>query len=770
MSSRAGLVLKVETELMRKLFFFVGLAFSFFLSSVVNATQADDTTITIGGDEPGVTPFIHLLTLTASDASVIKSIRFTVAPKVGSVTRPLAGTYANEYLVTRGFLQGDKIFIPVYGLYANSTNAVTLTYSFLDGSSKQGSTTITTTAFEDPCGYDNPTILQPRTSNTSLSYDYILIRARCSEFSPAVLDTDGVLRWVGPGVFASARVTFFDNAFYIADATSLYRIDLDGAITFLHDYSDIGVTSFHHNIDRGKTGLVLDADTSEHKESLNLEVDGAGNVLKMWDMVDIISSAMLAGGDDPDDFVVPSSDDWFHNNSTAYNRADDSLVVSSRENFVICIDYETGAIKWILGDPTKKWHQFPSLAQYALDLAPGSLPPIGQHSVSITYDQHLMVFDNGKDSDIQIPEGEMRSYASPRKYRIDLKSKMATEVWNYEMDQSVRSGICSGVYEDQPFNYLIDYADVNGPGAPVQYAQLLGLDAAEEKVFYYQYSSLFCITAFNVLPLHLESTSFPTVGPQALNLSTRGVVGQSDNSLIGGFIVAGSDAKKVVLRALGPSLSDSGLAGTLLDPTLSVFDAAGIQIAMNDDWQNDPGASDIAAHGLAPSDPAEAATVLTLSPAAYTVVVTGKDETSGVGLAEVFDLSATSGSRLANISTRGFVGTSDEVLISGFIVGEVASSTVIVRALGPSLAPAGVDEPLDDPLLTIYDANGSLISENDDWRGDLSADDIEKGGLAPADDSESATALLLSAGAYTAIVQEAEGGTGVGILEVYDLE
>ena len=612
-------------------------------------------------------------------------------------------------------------------------------------------------------------VLQARTESTALSYDYILIRGSCSEFSPAVIDTDGSLRWVGPGGFSSARVNFFDNAFYITAKTFLYRIELDGTVTLLHDYADIGVTFFHHNIDRGKTGLIFDANTAEHLESLNLEVDAAGNVLKMWDMVDIISEAMLAGGDDPSGFVVPSSDDWFHNNSVAYNRADGSLLISSRENFVICLDYETLAIKWILGDPTKKWHQFPSLAKYALDLAPGSLPPIGQHAVSITFDQNVMVFDNGKDSDIQIPVGEMRDYASPRKYRIDLASRSAAEVWNYEMDQSVRSGICSGIYEDQPFNYLIDYADVNGPGALVQYAQLLGLDSSGEKVFYYQYPDLFCITAFNVLPLHLESTSFPTVGPQPLNLSTRGMVGTGDDALIGGFIISGTNPKKVLLRAVGPSLSGSGVSGVLADPRLSVYDASGAPIASNDDWQNDPAAAEIMAEGLAPLDPSEAATVLTLDPAAYTVVVTGQDDGAGVGLVEAYDLSPNSGAIMANISTRGFVGESDAVLIGGFIVGDVASSTVIVRALGPSLASSSVTHPLDNPILTIYDKDGTSLAVNDDWSQDPSADEISKNGFAPPDEAESATVLYLPAGAYTAIVAGATGSTGVGLLEFYQL-
>ncbi len=120
--------------------------------------------------------------------------------------------------------------------------------------------------------------------------------------------------------------------------------------------------------------------------------------MKTWNLADIISAAMTAGGDDPSEFVVPLAPDptdWFHNNGIAYNRADDSLVVSSRENFLICLDYETLAIKWILGDPTKKWYQFPSLAQFALTSPPGSLPPIGQHAPSITFDQDLLVFDNG---------------------------------------------------------------------------------------------------------------------------------------------------------------------------------------------------------------------------------------------------------------------------------------------------------------------------------------------------------------------------------------
>jgi hypothetical protein len=125
---------------------------------------------------------------------------------------------------------------------------------------------------------------------------------------------------------------------------------------------------------------------------------------------------------------------------------------------------------------------------------------------------------------------------------------------------------------------------------------------------------------------------------------------------------------------------------------------------------------------------------------------------------------------LANISTRGSVGINDDVLISGFIVGDVASATVIVRAIGPSLASSGVSGLLSDPTLTIYDVNGSPIASNDNWRDDISMIDIEQNGLAPTDDAESATVLHLPAGAYSAIVSGANGGTGVALTEVYDLD
>jgi hypothetical protein len=343
-------------------------------------------------------------------------------------------------------------------------------------------------------------------------------------------------------------------------------------------------------------------------------------------------------------------------------------------------------------------------------------------------------------------------------------------VWNYPANQNIHCPFCSSIYEDAPYNYLIDYALVNGglPGVPT-FAQLAGLDAAGQRIFYYQYPTMGCNTANNSFPIHLESTKFPTVGPQALNLSTRGLVSVGDNVLIGGFIISGTNPKSIVLRALGPSLSSFGLSDVLTDPVLSVYNSSGTLIASNDNWQSDANHFILEANGLAPANLLESATVQTLVPGAYTVIVTGKDPTPGIGLVELYDLSPLSNSTLGNMSTRGSVGTADDVLISGFIVGDVGSSTVVVRALGPSLTAFGVSGVLSDPTLTIYDSNGTAIATNDNWQDNINAIDIQKNGLAPPNPSESALVLHLPAGKYTAIVSGANGSTGVALAEVYTL-
>ncbi len=254
-----------------------------------------------------------------------------------------------------------------------------------------------------------------------------------------------------------------------------------------------------------------------------------------------------------------------------------------------------------------------------------------------------------------------------------------------------------------------------------------------------------------------------------LNISTRESVGTGENVLIGGFIVTGAAPKQVILRAIGPSLSAFGVSGALQDPTLELHDGAGATLFTNDNWR-DSQESEITTTGLAPNDSRESAIVATLPPGDYTAILHGKGGSVGTALVEAYDLDPTPASEFGNISTRGMVGSGDQVLIGGLIISSEASAqaNVVVRALGPSLGSAGVTGALADPTLELHDSNGATLATNDDWQ-ESQGGIIASTGLAPNDTREAAIFAHLAAGAYTAVVRGANSSSGIALVEAYNI-
>jgi len=270
------------------------------------------------------------------------------------------------------------------------------------------------------------------------------------------------------------------------------------------------------------------------------------------------------------------------------------------------------------------------------------------------------------------------------------------------------------------------------------------------------------------------------------NISTRAFVQTGDNVMIGGFIVQGNE--RVIIRAIGPELTQYGVPNPLANPTLELHDATGALIASNDNWMTtiiggiifSDQVQDIRDSGYAPTDARESAIIAILPAGNYTAIVRGVSSTVGVALAEVYDLHDASHntSVLSNISTRSFVQRGDDVMIGGFILGGSERKRVIVRAVGPGLTQYGVPNPLADPTLELHDSTGALIASNDNWQhtiiGGIIINDqvaaIRASGHAPGDPRESAIIATLPPGNYTAIVRGVDAATGVGLVEVYDLD
>ena len=260
----------------------------------------------------------------------------------------------------------------------------------------------------------------------------------------------------------------------------------------------------------------------------------------------------------------------------------------------------------------------------------------------------------------------------------------------------------------------------------------------------------------------------PPPQPSVVNLSTRGEVLTGNDVMIAGFVIGGSAPKTVVITAAGPSLASAGIANPLVNPAMTLVRSSdGAVIATNDDWQAAANAADIQAAGFAPADAREPAIMMTLPPGAYTSIVSGVGNTTGVAVVGVFEVDHPE-VPLINISTRGEVLTGNDVMIGGFVIQGTTPQTVVITGIGPSLTQAGIANALANPTLTLVrSSDQSVVASNDDWGSAPNAAAIQASGLAPADARESAIMVTLDPGAYTAILSGAGGGTGVGIVAVY---
>lgn len=241
-----------------------------------------------------------------------------------------------------------------------------------------------------------------------------------------------------------------------------------------------------------------------------------------------------------------------------------------------------------------------------------------------------------------------------------------------------------------------------------------------------------------------------------------------DNAGIGGFIINGSGLKHVLLRAIGPSLAQFGVPNVLADPVLELHGPGSFVTITNDNWR-DGQETEIQATGIPPTNDLEAAIDATLPAGAYTAIVRGNGNGTGVALIEVYDIDSSVASKLDNISTRALISTGDNIVIAGFMLGQGGTDKVVLRGIGPSLTSSGVPNALADPTLELHDGNGALLVANNDWQDDaLQASELMFNGLAPSNNLESAIVANLPPGLYTALLAGRNNGSGIGLVEVYD--
>lgn len=459
--------------------------------------------------QAGVTPFIATLTLQVERYGELASAGFTIAPKPGTYSRPVSVDYEKSWFErTRAFnAASGQLAITVFGLYANYRNDITVTLRFNDGASQVLQLALQTAQYAGPASvYQAPAIRRARGSGNDPGFDYVFIKNRIA--TPVVIDTDGNLRWVGNSLPESLSSLFAGDSFYVGSATAptLHRVFFDGTTTSLPIISG-KYANFHHDLTQGKVGLLAEFDTVVNNfpngGTIIAEIANDGAVLKEWDLATIFSTYMRAHGDDPFNFVRAGAD-WLHINSAIYDPRDDTLIVSSRENFIVKIGYDTGDIRWIFGDTSKHWYvDYPSLRALALRLTSGKAP-IGEHALSLLANGDLLLLNNGLGSLNNPPgtsPGITREFSTPSRYAIDETTRTAREAWSYNHVPTTYSDVCSSVYEATPGKYLVGYAAAQARTSAI----LLGVDSQGNVSFEFDYPTSMCGTLFIAQPIAFEA-------------------------------------------------------------------------------------------------------------------------------------------------------------------------------------------------------------------------------------------------------------------------
>ena len=472
----------------------------------------------------GANAHIGKVTVQSTALANVASFECTIQAKPGTYSAPVKITWSKNALTNRNLFSSGKVDLPVYGLYANYSNTISIKATLNDNTVVNLSPVTIVTPVGPSTPFDAMTVINSKASTgRQLGYDFFLSRG--TRWSPIVLDTDGNVRWaytyadgqVFGGPFIPESSAWYDNGFLVGgrDSLGMARIQLDGSFSYTatNGFASKNITNFHHNMEKGKTGYLALQDTStDGYESDVIEFNpDTGAVIKSWDLKQILTNHITSNGDTVKQFF--SAHDWFHVNSVAYDPYDNGLVVSSRENFVIKLDYDTGAIRWIFGDPGKYWYtDFPSLRAKALTLSAGGIYPLGQHAVSVPEAGKLLLFNNRTTSVNQPVGSESNGQTSlVSYYSIGNDNRSATEVWQFDHPLKVSASFCSSAYMASDKSMLVMYTGRYFVQSPAPGKRFTGLDANRNIVFDYTFSDTGqgpCTESFNATPIDFGNLNF----------------------------------------------------------------------------------------------------------------------------------------------------------------------------------------------------------------------------------------------------------------------